>query len=88
MSCHLCCNVPFSREPFSLPSALLRMRRDVLAHGQAPPVLSSVESFGSGLQELTIKLKKSKAENRRSGGRRGVCHTEHALCVNFLLSPS
>lgn len=35
-----------------------------------------------------ITLKKSKAKNRRSGGRRGVCHTEHALCVNFLLSSS
>lgn len=34
------------------------------------------------------KLKKSKAENRRSGGRTSVCHTEHALCVNFLLSSS
>lgn len=68
---------------FSGPSALLRMRRDAPAHGQG-----AVESFGSGLQELMIKLKKSKAENRRSGGRRGVCHTEHALCANFLLSPS
>lgn len=36
-----------------------------------------------------IKLRKSKAENGGSRGRRrGVCHTEHALCANFLLSSS
>lgn len=41
-------------------------------------------------KELMIRSKprKSKAESQRRGGKRGVCHTEHALCTNFLLSSS
>lgn len=52
------------------------------------------EIGASGSQELMIKLKKSKAEKERperAGGEEVcvcVCHTEHALCADFLLSSS
>lgn len=45
---------------------------------------------------IRSKPRKSKAESQIQGGgvkkeggrKRGVCHTEHALCTNFLLSSS
>lgn len=45
--CHVICAVMcrLAVSHFSSPSALLRMRRDALAHRQAPTVLGSVREF-------------------------------------------